>query len=60
MLLFIYSDAGVIAAKPQVGAFINYYISNAAEFANAVSYFPVSERVNRLNAVSLLAGMGGM
>lgn len=58
--LFIYSDAGILAAKPQVGSFINFYISNASEFAAAVSYFPVSERTNRLNAVSLLAGMGGM
>jgi phosphate transport system substrate-binding protein len=26
--LFIYSDAGIIAAKPQVGDFINYYLTD--------------------------------
>lgn len=26
--LFIYSDAGIISAKPQVGDFINYYLTN--------------------------------
>jgi phosphate binding protein len=57
--LFIYSDAGIIAAKPQVGDFINFYVSNAGEFASAVSYFPVSERAVRLNKVQVLAAMAG-
>ncbi|MBN8590855.1 MAG: phosphate ABC transporter substrate-binding protein PstS family protein [Anaerolineae bacterium] len=55
--LFIYSDAGIIAAKPQVGSFISFYLTNAAEFASQVGYFPASERVSRLAKVQLLAAM---
>ncbi|NLE61996.1 MAG: PstS family phosphate ABC transporter substrate-binding protein, partial [Planctomycetes bacterium] len=38
--LFIYSDAGVMAAKPQVAAFINYYLSNVNDVIARVGYFP--------------------
>ena len=55
--LFIYSDAGIIAAKPQVASFINFYLTNDAEFVAQVGYFQVSERTNRLAKVQLLAAM---
>ncbi len=41
--LFIYSDAAVMKAKPQVAAFINYYLSNVNEYIEEVGYFPASE-----------------
>ncbi|PKN96956.1 MAG: phosphate-binding protein [Chloroflexi bacterium HGW-Chloroflexi-5] len=41
--LFIYSDAGVITAKPQIGAFINFYLTRVNEVIFEVGYFPASE-----------------
>jgi phosphate transport system substrate-binding protein len=46
--LFIYSDAGIMQAKPQVAAFINFYLSNVNEIITEVGYFPASE--SALNA----------
>ena len=40
--LFIYSDAGVLAEKPQVAAFINFYLTNIDEVITEVGYFPAS------------------
>ncbi|MFN8531504.1 MAG: PstS family phosphate ABC transporter substrate-binding protein [Anaerolineae bacterium] len=40
--LFIYSDAGIMAEKPQVAAFINYFLTNANEVVSEVGYFPAS------------------
>jgi hypothetical protein len=64
--LYIYSSAAVIAEKPQVGEFINYYLTNvSAELGTEegqIGYFPPSARALRLDALELLAamGMGGM
>jgi phosphate binding protein len=41
--LFIYSDAGVMKAKPQVAAFINYYLTYVNDEILEVGYFPASE-----------------
>jgi phosphate transport system substrate-binding protein len=41
--LFIYSDAGIMAQKPQVAAFINFYLSNVNDEIVDVGYFPASE-----------------
>jgi phosphate transport system substrate-binding protein len=41
--LFIYSDAGIMQAKPQVAAFINFYLSNVNEIITEVGYFPASQ-----------------
>jgi phosphate transport system substrate-binding protein len=41
--LFIYSDAGILQAKPQVAAFINFYLSNVNEVITEVGYFPASQ-----------------
>lgn len=38
--LFIYSDAKIMAEKPQVAAFINFYLSNVNEVIGPVGYFP--------------------
>ena len=40
--LFIYSDAGIMAEKPQVAAFINFYLTNVNNEVIDVGYFPAS------------------
>jgi phosphate binding protein len=40
--LFIYSDAEVLQSKPQVAAFINFYLSNVNAEIIDVGYFPAS------------------
>ena len=55
--LFIYSDAGVMKSKPQVAAFINFYLTYVNEEIKEVGYFPAPEaaidaaRQNWLNAM---------
>jgi len=41
--LYIYSDAGILAEKPQVNAFINFYLSYVNDEVVDVGYFPASE-----------------
>ena len=41
--LFIYSDATIMKDKPQVAAFINFYLSFVNEEISTVGYFPASE-----------------
>ncbi|KAF0110973.1 MAG: phosphate transport system substrate-binding protein [Chloroflexi bacterium] len=41
--LFIYSDASIIKAKPQVGAYINFFLTRVNEVIGEVGYFPASE-----------------
>jgi len=41
--LLIYSDATIMQEKPQVAAFIYFYITNVADEILDVGYFPVSE-----------------
>jgi len=41
--LFIYSDASIIRQKPQVGQFINFYLSNVNDEIVDVGYFPASD-----------------
>ena len=40
--LFIYSAKAVLTAKPQVAAFINYYLTNVSDEIRTVGYFPAS------------------
>lgn len=40
--LFIYSTAGIMAERPQVAAFINFYLSYVNEEIGEVGYFPAS------------------
>ncbi|HQZ71396.1 MAG: PstS family phosphate ABC transporter substrate-binding protein [Anaerolineae bacterium] len=46
--LFIYSTAKIMAEKPQVAAFINYYLTNVNDEIGDVGYFPAS--LENLNA----------
>jgi len=38
--LFIYSDAGVMKSKPQVAAYLNYFLTYVNEEVAAAGYFP--------------------
>ena len=40
--LFIYSDAGIMAEKSEVNAFINFYLTNVNDEVLDVGYFPAS------------------
>jgi len=41
--LFLYSDASIIQSKPQVGAYLNFFLTYVNEEIGAVGYFPASE-----------------
>jgi phosphate binding protein len=53
--LFIYTDANVIAEKPQVGQFATYYLSAVNDVVEQVGYFPANERALRLARLGILA-----
>ena len=50
--LFIYSDATIMQQKPQVAAYINYFLTHVNEVIDEVGYFPANEEVlnNATNA----------
>ncbi|MFC1465292.1 MAG: PstS family phosphate ABC transporter substrate-binding protein, partial [Candidatus Brachytrichaceae bacterium NZ_4S206] len=56
--LFIYSDAGVMKAKPQVAAFINFYLTHVNEEVRDVGYFPASEEALNTAKQNWLNAMG--
>jgi phosphate binding protein len=56
--LFIYSDAKIMAEKPQVAAFINFYLTNVNEEIDAVGYFPASAAALNLARQNWLDAMG--
>ncbi|MBN2146042.1 MAG: hypothetical protein JW726_01595, partial [Anaerolineales bacterium] len=41
--LFIYSDAAIMQSKPQVAAFINFFLTYVNEEIEVVGYFPASD-----------------
>ena len=41
--LFMYTDAGIVAAKPQVASFIAYYLNVVDDVIGDVGYFPAPE-----------------
>jgi phosphate binding protein len=41
--LFIYSDAAIMASKPQVAAFINFFLTYVNEEVVGVGYFPAAD-----------------
>jgi phosphate transport system substrate-binding protein len=45
--LFIYSDAAIMQAKPQVAAFINYYLTHVNEEVRDVGYFPAGAAIEQ-------------
>jgi phosphate transport system substrate-binding protein len=56
--LFIYSDATIMQEKPQVAAFILFYIQNVADEILDVGYFPVSEGKAQENLDAWNAALG--
>ncbi len=57
--LFIYSDAGILAAKPQVAGFINFYLTYVNEEIVQIGYFPASEEALNGAREALLAAVNG-
>jgi len=56
--LFIYSDAKIMQDKPQVAAFIYFYIMNVnAEISN-VGYFPASDPILQASLDAWMSAMG--
>jgi phosphate transport system substrate-binding protein len=56
--LFIYSDASILAEKPQVAAFINFYLSNVNDEIVDVGYFPASVEALNTAKQALLDATG--
>ncbi len=42
--LFIYSDAAIMQAKPQVAAYINFFLTHVNDVISEVGYFPANEQ----------------
>jgi len=55
--LFIYSDAAILQAKPQVAAFINFFLSFVNEEILSVGYFPASQDALEVAMQSWLEAM---
>jgi ABC-type phosphate transport system substrate-binding protein len=56
--LFIYSDAAVMEAKPQVAAYINFFLTFVDEEVRDVGYFPASEESLNEARTNWLTAMG--
>jgi phosphate transport system substrate-binding protein len=56
--LFIYSDANIMAEKPQVADFINFYLTNVNEYVVEVGYFPASDATLNAAREAWLAANG--
>jgi phosphate transport system substrate-binding protein len=55
--LFIYSDAKIIAEKPQVAAFLYFYLSNVNDNIVDVGYFPAPAAELKGAMDALMAGL---
>lgn len=53
--LFMYSDAQILADKPEVAAFLNYVLTNVNSEIVEVGYFPASNRALNFARLQLLA-----
>jgi phosphate transport system substrate-binding protein len=52
--LYIYSDAAILKAKPQIAGFISYYLSNVDKVIDKVGYFPASNETLNASKQALL------
>jgi len=57
--LFLYSDAKIIAEKPQVAAFLTYYLTYVNDVISKVGYFPAPAEALRASKSVLAAAMKG-
>lgn len=55
--LFLYSDAQILADKPEVAAFLNFVLTNVNDEIVGVGYFPASSRALNLARLGWLAGV---
>lgn len=55
--LFIYSDANIIRTKPQVKAFINFYLTYVNQEISKVGYFPLGKQDLDNSKMNLLKAM---
>ncbi len=58
--LFIYSDAGIMREKPQVAAFIAYYLTYVNEEIIRVGYFPANDTILAKGKQAWLDAVNGM
>lgn len=56
--LFMYSDAAILTEKPQVAAFIYFYLSNVNDNINDVGYFPAPADALQASMDALMAAIG--
>jgi phosphate transport system substrate-binding protein len=56
--LFIYSDPGIMQSKPQVAAYINFFLTYVNEEIIDVGYFPASDEALRQSIQNWLDAMG--
>jgi phosphate transport system substrate-binding protein len=56
--LFIYSTAEIMQKKPQVAAFINYYLTYVDEEISSVGYFPANQQALEQSVKKWLTAMG--
>ncbi len=56
--LYMYTDAGVIAEKPQVAEFIAYYLNNVNDLIGEVGYFPAPDSALQGAADNVKAAAG--
>ena len=56
--LLVYSDAGIIAEKPQVGEFLSYVVQNVNREIGDVGYFPANDAVLEEAAEALAEAIG--
>ncbi|MEM9954270.1 MAG: fasciclin domain-containing protein [Chloroflexota bacterium] len=53
--LFMYSDAQILADKPEVASFLNFVLTNVNDEIIEVGYFPASDRALNFARLQLLA-----
>lgn len=57
--LFLYTDAKILNDKPQVAAFLAYYLSNVDRVIGKVGYFPAPAEAMRASKNALAAAIKG-
>jgi ABC-type phosphate transport system substrate-binding protein len=57
--LFIYSDPKIMAEKPQVADFINFYLTFVNDEIGPVGYFPASEAALNASRFALMNALAG-
>ena len=56
--LFMYTDAGIVTEKPEVGEFILYYLQNVNSLIGDVGYFPAPDDQLQAAADTIAAALG--